>query len=302
MNLKHYLILICVLIVFQINLSETRIILKVDNEVITNIDLENESKYLKIQSTDVNKLSLSELKSLSKNSLIRQMIKKREIDKYFNYEKDNNLGDKLIKQYYISKGFKKKNDFVNFLNDEKIEYEVFKEKLITTKLWNTLIFEKFKNKIVINENEIREKIRISIANKKKVYEYDLSEILFDSEINYISLVSFINKYGFETAASKYSISDTSINGGKIGWVQISNLTNQLKKLISKLNKGEISKPVKISNGNLLLKINDKREIKNKLNLDEEVKKQINFEKNRQLNNFSLNFYKKLKQNSNINEY
>ena len=302
MNLKHYLILICVLIVFQINLSETRIILKVDNEVITNIDLENESKYLKIQSTDVNKLSLSELKSLSKNSLIRQMIKKREIDKYFNYEKDNNLGDKLIKQYYVSKGFKKKNDFVNFLNDEKIEYEVFKEKLITTKLWNTLIFEKFKNKIVINENEIREKIRISIANKKKVYEYDLSEILFDSEINYISLVSFINKYGFETAASKYSISDTSINGGKIGWVQISNLTNQLKKLISKLNKGEISKPVKISNGNLLLKINDKREIKNKLNLDEEVKKQINFEKNRQLNNFSLNFYKKLKQNSNINEY
>ena len=302
MNLKHYLILICVLIVFQINLSETRIILKVDNEVITNIDLENESKYLKIQSTDVNKLSLSELKSLSKNSLIKQMIKKREIDKYFNYEKDNNLGDKLIKQYYVSKGFKKKNDFVNFLNDEKIEYEVFKEKLITTKLWNTLIFEKFKNKIVINENEIREKIRISIANKKKVYEYDLSEILFDSEINYISLVSFINKYGFETAASKYSISDTSINGGKIGWVQISNLTNQLKKLISKLNKGEISKPVKISNGNLLLKINDKREIKNKLNLDEEVKKQINFEKNRQLNNFSLNFYKKLKQNSNINEY
>ena len=302
MNLKHYLILICVLIVFQINLSETRIILKVDNEVITNIDLENESKYLKIQSTDVNKLSLSELKSLSKNSLIRQMIKKREIDKYFSYEKNNNLGDKLIKQYYISKGFKKKNDFVNFLNDEKIEYEVFKEKLITTKLWNTLIFEKFKNKIVINENEIREKIRISIANKKKVYEYDLSEILFDSEINYISLVSFIDKYGFETAASKYSISDTSINGGKIGWVQISNLTNQLKKLISKLNKGEISKPVKISNGNLLLKINDKREIKNKLNLDEEVKKQINFEKNRQLNNFSLNFYKKLKQNSNINEY
>ena len=302
MNLKHYLILICVLIVFQINLSETRIILKVDNEVITNIDLENESKYLKIQSTDVNKLSLSELKSLSKNSLIRQIIKKREIDKYFSYEKDNNLGDKLIKQYYVSKGFKKKNDFVNFLNDEKIEYEVFKEKLITTKLWNTLIFEKFKNKIVINENEIREKIRISIANKKKVYEYDLSEILFDSEINYISLVSFINKYGFETAASKYSISDTSINGGKIGWVQISNLTNQLKKLISKLNKGEISKPVKISNGNLLLKINDKREIKNKLNLDEEVKKQINFEKNRQLNNFSLNFYKKLKQNSNINEY
>lgn len=302
MNLKHYLILICVLIVFQINLSETRIILKVDNEVITNIDLENESKYLKIQSTDVNKLSLSELKSLSKNSLIRQMIKKREIDKYFSYEKNNNLGDKLIKQYYVSKGFKKKNDFVNFLNDEKIEYEVFKEKLITTKLWNTLIFEKFKNKIVINENEIREKIRISIANKKKVYEYDLSEILFDSEINYISLVSFIDKYGFETAASKYSISDTSINGGKIGWVQISNLTNQLKKLISKLNKGEISKPVKISNGNLLLKINDKREIKNKLNLDEEVKKQINFEKNRQLNNFSLNFYKKLKQNSNINEY
>ena len=48
-------------------------------------------------------------------------------------------------------------------------------------------------------------------------------------------------------------------------------------------------------------LNDKREIKEKLDLKKEIKQQINFEKNRQLNQFSLNYYKKLKKNINIYE-
>ena len=116
------------------------------------------------------------------------------------------------------------------------------------------------------------------------------------------MIDFIDNYGFEAAASKYSISDTSMNGGKIGWVKNNNLADKLKKQISNLNEGQISKPIEIPNGNLLIKLNQKRELENKIDLDLEIKKQINFEQNRQLNSFSLNFYKKLKQNSIINEY
>ena len=116
------------------------------------------------------------------------------------------------------------------------------------------------------------------------------------------MIDFIGNYGFEVAASKYSISDTSMNGGKIGWIKNNNLNEKLKKQISNLDVGQISKPIEIPNGNLLIKLNQKRELENKIDLDLEIKKQINFEQNRQLNSFSLNFYKKLKQNSIINEY
>ena len=78
------------------------------------------------------------------------------------------------------------------------------------------------------------------------------------------MIDFINNYGFEAAASKYSISDTSINGGKIGWIKNNNLNEKLKKQISNLNEGQISKPIKIPNGNLLIKLNQKRELKIRL--------------------------------------
>ena len=116
------------------------------------------------------------------------------------------------------------------------------------------------------------------------------------------MIDFINNYGFEAAASKYSISDTSTNGGKIGWIRNNNLNEKLKKKISNLDEGQISSPIKIPNGNLLIKLNKKKEIKSNIDLDLEIKKQISFEQNRQLNSFSLNFYKKIKQNSTINEY
>ena len=115
------------------------------------------------------------------------------------------------------------------------------------------------------------------------------------------MIEFINNYGFEAAANKYSISDTSVNGGKVGWIKNNNLNEKLKSQLFNLTEGQISEPIKIPNGNLLIKLNQKRELKVKIDVDLEVKKQINFEQNRQLNSFSLNFYKKIKQNSTIDE-
>tara|TARA_B100001027_G_C16007521_1_gene215422 strand:- start:194 stop:514 length:321 start_codon:yes stop_codon:yes gene_type:complete len=105
-----------------------------------------------------------------------------------------------------------------------------------------------------------------------------------------------------SAANKYSISDTSSSGGKIGWIKMSSLNEKLKIQISKLKKEQISDPIQIPNGKLLIKINDIKELKNQINIEKEIKRQINFEKNRQLKNLSLNYYKKLKQNKIINEY
>ena len=294
-----------IIIFFQVNYvysSSVKIVTKVNSEILTNIDIENESKYLLILNTNLKNLTKNELYELSKNSLIRQILKKEEIEKYFKLEKNSELGDKLLKENYTNLGFDNKEKFTNFLKKKGFSIEILKEKLLIERLWNSLIYEKFKNKIKIDETKIKNKIKKLINSQEKIYEYNLSEILFDLNTDYNQLIDFTDKYGFEAAASKYSISDTSTNGGKIGWIKSNNLTEILRKQISKLSEGEISKPIEIPNGNLLIKLNKKRELENEINFDLEIKKQINIEQSRQLNSFSLNFYKKLKQNSIIYEY
>ena len=304
MNFKKFIYFFFIFIVylFTLNISEIKIVLRIDNNIITTIDLENEISFLKIQNPKIKKLNKNDLKELSKNSLIRQIIKKSETDKYFKIENNLSLGEKLVEQNYLDKGFLNESEFKIFLKNQNLQYDIYKEKLIIEKLWTTLIYEKFKNKIKVDEKKIRKRVEEYGSKENISYEYNLSEILYDSDTDYKILQNFIEEYGFETAANKYSISETSLNSGKIGWVKVNNLTNEIKNIIYKLNKGEISKPFKISNGNLIIKVNDIKKSKNKFNLNEEVKKQINFEQNRQLNNLSLNFYKKLKQNRMIYEY
>ena len=144
---KKIYLLIIIIFQFLLGASEIRIISKVNNEIITNIDVENQINFLKVQNPNVNKLSLQELKEVSKNSLVRQIIKKKETDKFFDFEKNLNIGEKLIKQSYLEKGFNNKSEFISFLKRNKLEYEDYKEKIVIEKLWNTLIIEKSKNKL-----------------------------------------------------------------------------------------------------------------------------------------------------------
>ena len=291
-----------IIIFFSVNISEYKIILKLDNEIITNIDVYNEIKFLKIFNPNINKLSENEIFELSKNSLIKQKIKIRETKKFFSVSETSNLGNELVKEYYSNQGYKQKSEFISFLEQKNLNIDVFKEKLVVEKLWNTLIFEKFKNKVRINEKNIKKNLINFNEKRIKNYQFNLSELLFTNDIDVDEIKNFIGNYGFENAANKYSISDTATKGGKIGWIDINNLTKEIKKEILILNVGEITQPIDLKTGKIIIKLNSKREIKNKFNIEEELKKRINFERNKQLNSFSLNYFKKLKQNSSINEY
>ena len=297
-----FFILIFVLIPVSIFSKEIKIISKINNEIITNIDLENQIKYLLITNINLKNLSRKDLIELSKNSLIREILKEKEINKFISVDERSNLEEKLVKQNYTSLGFESKSDYKSFLQVKGLSLELVKSKLVIEQLWNTFIYEKFKEKVKINENEIKKKIMIYKSKQKKLYEFNVSEILFDFDVNFNELNTFIKKYGFKSAAVRFSISDTSSKGGDIGWVRLSNLSQEFQKKIYSLKIGEYTEPIKIPSGNLILKLNSKREIKDQFDLDKETKKQIIFEQNRQLNSFSLNYYKKLKQNAIINEY
>lgn len=281
--------------------NEVKIVAKVNNDIITNVDLENQKKYLLIFNKNLKNLNREELTNLSKNSLIKETIKHKEIDKFFKLE-NSNLGENLIEDTFLSLGYKSKKEFLIFLKNQKLEYDILKKKLILEKLWNTLIFEKYKKKVKVNEIEVRKKVKFFFDNNLKKYELNISEIIFSNRLNYDEIIEYIDKFSFENAAVKYSISDTSSKGGKIGWVNPENLTKEIKNKVLELKIGETTKPLKIPNGHLILKLNSKRKIKNAVNLEEEIKKQINYENNRQLKSFSLNHYNKIKKNTLINEY
>ena len=284
--------------------QEIIIIAKVDNEIITNIDIEIEKKYLLLLNDRLKKLNKKEFFILAKNSLIREIIKKKEINKSFK-KRDEKIKNKIIENFYNRLGFKRKSEFIKFLDSKKINFENLKEKLIIEAFWNQLIFIKFKNKIRIDKNAIEKDIINYYNSRDKKYEFNLSEIVIDVEKDVIlkkkEIFKYIKEFGFRVAANKYSKSDTSKYGGEIGWIKSSRLNKKVKKKISEINIGEITEPIQTSNGYLFLKLNDKREIKEKLDLENELKQQVEFEKNRQLNQFSLNYYKKLKQNTSIYE-
>ena len=282
--------------------TEIRIISKIDNEIITNIDLDNQIKYLFLINKKLKNLNELELLELSKNSIIKEIIKKKEVNKFIKVQENINLKAKLIKEHYLSLGFKNESEYLNFLNQEGVNYNIIKEKILVEKLWNVLIYEKFNKRVKIDKSEISNKVNEYFKNQEKLYEVELSEILFDYDVDYDEVANFIDMFGFESAVAKFSISNSASKGGKIGWVSISNLSKEIQKKISFLSVGKYTDPIKLPEGNLILMVNSKKEIKKTFDIDKEVKKQILFEQNRQLNSYSMNYFKKLKKNTIFNDY
>ena len=284
--------------------QEINIVSKIDNKIITNIDIEVEKQYLLLLNEKLSNLNEKEFFKLAKNSLIKEKIKKKEVEKSFK-KIDEKTKNKIFQNFYNRFGYNNKDEFIKFLNTKNIKFENLKEKLIVEAFWNQLIFIKFKNRIRIDENSIERDIKNYYKSKDKKYEFNLSEIGIDFEKDINSkrkeILKYIKKFGFKVAANKYSKSDTSKYGGEIGWIKSSRLTKKIEKKLSLMKIDEISEPIQTSNGYLFLKLNNKREIKEKLNLKKELKQQVKYEKNRQLNQFSLNYYKKLKKNTNIYE-
>ncbi len=170
-------------------------------------------------------------------------------------------------------------------------------------MWNELILKKFSKSIKINE----ELIKNEILEKKFQQEFLISEIVFnisnknelESKFNDIKKEIKIN--GFSNAALIYSISSTSINGGKIGWIKESAMSNEIRKGLFNTNIGEITKPISIPGGFLILLNENKRETLLKFDVNKEIEMIIKRKTNEQLSQFSNIYFNKIKKDVKINE-
>ena len=284
---------------------ENKIVLKVDNEIITTLDIKKESIYLQTLNPSINKLSAEQIYEVSKNSLVREKIKKKEIISNLNSLKiEEEILDPIIKNMYSGLNLNSKEEFINFLKSKKISINNVKDKIKNEILWNRLIYFKYINKIKINELEIENQIK---KQKKNLKQYLLQEILFevgkdeDLKTKNSMIVKNIEEISFEKTALLYSISDTSKNGGIIGWVKENSLNKKILNEINNINIGDYTRPITIPGGFLILKIMDEKNLDQKINLKDEIEKTTKEKINQQLNQFSIIFYNKIKKNAEIKE-
>ena len=283
---------------------EGKIIIKIENEIITNLDIDNEEIYLSILNPKLINIDKQSLYIISKNSLIREKIKLAEISKYKLNQIDDEYLEKVIKSIYLKIGINNKEEFINYIESYGFSLSTIKEKLTYEALWNQLIYQKYFSQVKIDINKIKNDI---ISKKSVTNSYLLSEILYsvdkkdESGQKEKKINESIKKNGFENTASIFSISESSKTGGKLGWIDEDSMSNEIKQEIITLDIGEITKPIVVPGGFLILKIENKKEIKNKINIETELEKRILFLQNAQLNQFSNIYFMKIKKNFLIDE-
>ncbi len=279
---------------------ETLIIYKINDQIITNVDLDNEKKFLLFLNPNLNNLSKDQIKIISQNSLKNRKIKEIELTKFFDFDKEN-FGNAYIKQFISNSKFETEEALLERLKEFNLPFNLFSKKVIIDNLWREFIFNKFKSQIKIDEKKLKEQIE---SMKNEVEELNLSEILFELKPD-ISLENLkkdiygeIEKSGFEAAASIYSISDSKNFGGNIGWVRSNQISNNI---YLKINKKKISDPIKTNNGYLIIKVNDKRKITEKINPDQEFLNLVNLETEKQLNKIGYIYFNKIKKRTFVSE-
>ena len=310
MKIKLKILTFFILLIFfyqkNINSFENKIIFKINNQIITSLDLENEMIYLITLNPNLKNFNKKEILEISKKSLIKEKIKKIEISKVFIDPKiEEIILEKLIKNIYLKIGIDNLEDFKLYLKDNNVNYKNVLKKIEIEALWNEIIFKKFSPKIKIDEQDLKKKIdkHKNIKNKS----YLMSEIFFevssagDIKKIYDEIKNTINEKGFENAALKYSISQTSNLGGKLNWIKETSLNKSVKEVLKNKKKNEITEPIALPGGFLILKINDIKIIETQKNVEKELNKTIREIKNNQLTQFSNIYFNKVKKDVQINE-
>ena len=287
--------------------SEIFIKAKINNQIITNIDVKDEKNYLLALNPRLKNLSNEEINRYALDSLINEKIKKIEIEKRFEILVNNEMINKIISDLYMGIGIANVEEFKSYLKNFDIDMDLVKNKISVEIAWNDYIFNNYNKAVLVDEDKIRDKIK-KLSKKNLVENIFLSEIIFtvnegenlNSKFNQIK--NSINDIGFEETAKIYSVSESRKNGGKIGWVFKSQLSNKILNEIEKIDIGELTVPITTPGGFILLTINEKKNELIQIDENEQFEKAVKFEKNRQLTMYSTLQYKRAYNKTLINEF
>lgn len=301
---------ICIILTFfftQVLATNIEIKFKVENEIITNQDIINEINYLKLLNNKLNSLSNRNQENIAVNSLIQEKVKFIELRNFFDFDREDQQMEKLI-NFTLKKNLGiKNNNLDEFFKKNNLNLTEIKFKIKNEILWNKLIYDKYKSRLNIDEKNLREELSKMVSNRKKIEEFKLSEILFEvkgnEELNskYQKILKSISNEGFKNTANIYSVSNSAKFGGQLGWIKKTQLSKKIQEIIADILIGETSKPIRSGAGFLIIKLDDKREVNSNINLENEFKKLRDTEMDRQLNQYSIYYFNRVKKNIFIDE-
>ena len=309
MKLKKYLLIIFTLCFVHQDLKaiENKILFKIDSEIITTVEIYNYSRYLVALDKNIDELDDEEIFELTKNIIVKEKIKKITLNSEgVLINLDEKILDNYIKSVFSAKGINNINDYRKFLNNLEIDFDIMKEKLLINLLWNNLIFNKFSSKLNINKDKLKKEIKDQ--NNRNSISYLLSEIFFEasdkSTVNKSTkeIKAYIERENFNKAALIYSKADSASDGGNIGWITANALNKNILKALSEIKINSITNPIPVPGGFLILKLEDKKFIKNELNLEKKLNDLIQIKTNQQLNQFSNIYFNKVKKEILIYEF
>jgi len=309
---KIYLIFLFLFLIYsQISANEQSIVLKykVNNDLITNYDIAKEAKYLAALNPELQDIDQNQLLDIGKKSLIREKIKKYELEKYYEINYETTAVDGYIENFKKRLGFENNSNFETYLINYETNIDEIKKKLIIELTWNKMILEFYQDSILIDEKKISETLEKTIKEKKIQKSFELNEIIFSEKNNeeflkkYKKIVIDIENLGFEKAAAIHSISGTANVGGDIGWVSQNQLTEKINNEIKNLDLGNYTKPINTAGGSIILQLkNIKNILVEDIDRELELSKIINTEKTRQLNQFSMVHFKKVENKSYVKNF
>lgn len=302
---KIYIFFVLSIFPFNTVYCEVFIVAEINQEVITNVDIDFEKRYLVSLNPNLQKLDQNRITEYAKNSLINEKIKKIEIEKILGIKADQALLSKVIGNIYSSIGISSLSEFENYLSQNNVDIERVKEKISIEIAWNDLIVKIFSNEIDIDKNFMKK--QIEKFDKEEIDSILLSEIIFtinnksEFESKYDEIKKSINEIGFEETARIYSLSDSRKSGGNLGWIYKNQLSKEIRDELNEITVGNFTKPIISSGGFLILKLNEIKTESIEIDKDAQLKKMIEFERERQFTMFSTLYYKRIYNTTEINE-
>ncbi len=300
MNNKLYFLIIIFIILFRTNVlsieNKNNIIAKVGNEIITEFEVKNKIlTTLFLAKQEITQKNINDLKKQSFELLIQNRLKKIELSK-FNFTLEQERVNNYLRSLTSLDNFNFKKQFIK----NSLDYDLFIQEIRTELKWQKLIYQTYSKKIKIDEDKIEKEIKELL--KKSIYEeYKLSEIEISStnknndDKNISKIKDGILTEGFENSALKFSISNSALEKGNIGWVSSQQLSKRVLDEIKNLEIGKVSNPIKSQNSIIILKLQDKRKSKSSsINTFEIKKKLIDKKKNEMFNLYSRSYISKLK--------
>jgi len=285
--------------------KENKILFKVDNEIITTIDIYNEIKYLEIlNDKQFQNLKQNKVIEIAKNSLIREKIKEIELLKRIgSLEIDQNILNEIILNSFKKNNIETIKDFEEFFKDLNIKPNIIRKKISIEILWKQLIYQIFNKNVKIDSEAIKNEIKTNT----KIKEFLLSEIVFTIDENeklndkFELIKKRILNNSFSDAALIFSISESAKNGGNLGWIKETSINKKIKNEIKNIALGQHSKPIVIPGGFLIIKIEQERYVDVDTDINKEFDLIVKKKTNDQLKQYSIIYLNKVKKNIQINE-